>query len=562
MAFLSRVNINLIFKLMKDLYILLTLAIFVTVPASIFAQELVLNGDLELWDDPETPTDWVKAEAISQTMDPVHSGTYSAGHTSASSSLDLQQNVQGIIGGTNYSISYYFLDNVTDAKTRIWSYWLEGDTYLTDNEAELRPQEYSSDSPDWQLFTASLTAPATADGFRFEVRVYHENNLTGGMVYYDDFSIMAVGISPEPTNHPTDFSATAAGININLSWTDAIGDQLPSGYIVLASNEDNITAPVDGTVVDDDTDLSDGTGALNVAYGTEMCSFGDLESNTPYYFKIYPYTNGGADIDYKNDGTAQWASATTADVSIIESEDFDDGWGDWTRISISGDQEWEIDDLYGFDDSPYAKCTGYDGQPYANEDWLISPPMNFNNYSSEVLSFYNADYYDGPVLEALISNDYDGSDPTTATWTSLEFETSTGYFEWINSGDVDVSDIDGNAVYIAFKFTSTSQESATWEVDEVLITGAEASGIGETNTFSSQLSIYPNPAISIVRITSSSDDNIEVSLYSITGTILKENIGFSGSCSIDISDLAGGIYLLNFTDEQGNSKIEKLIIDK
>ncbi len=549
---------------MKNIYILLTLAAFIIVPTGISnAQELVVNGDLELWDDPNNPTSWDKAESISQATTPIHGGTYSAGHTSSDSGTqDFQQNISGIVGGANYTISYYFLDNVTDAKTRIWSYWLDGTSTIPDHAAELRPGSYSSDNPDWQLFTVALTAPANANGFRFEVRVYHEDNNTGGLVYYDDFSFMAAGITPEPSNYPTGFDALSMGISINLAWTDAIGGQLPSAYLILASTEDNITAPVDGTAVADDVDLSDGSGALNISYGVEQCTFFDLESNTPYYFKIFPYTNGGADIDYKNDGTPPASTATTADVTIIESENFNDGWGNWSRVSVSGEQVWEIDDEHGVGDTPCAKMSGYAGQTYANEDWLISPPMNFNNYTDEVINFYNADAYDGTALEALISNDYDGIDPTTASWDPMTFETSSGYFEWISSGDIDISEINGEAVYIAFKYTSTSQEAATWEVDEILITGSEITGLGEQNNFSAQLNIYPNPAVNIVNITTDADLSLKLQIYSLLGTKVMEEQSFTGSTNIDLAGIRNGIYLLHFTDQNGNTGIEKLVIEK
>ena len=338
---------------MKHIYIVLILAISVILPASTMqAQELVLNGDLELWDDPNTPTSWTKAENISQETDPVHGGTYSAGHTSADGTKDFQQEISGITAGTNYTISYFYLDNDPQARTRIWAYWLDGSGTLPDHEDELRSNNYSEDSPDWQEFSVSLTAPANAIAFRFEVRVYKQDGNFGGMVYYDDFSMTAAGASPEPTNYPTNFMAEAAGIGINLTWTDATGAQLPGAYLVLASDEDNITAPVDGTPVADDTDLSDGSGALNIGYGNEACMFGNLDANTTYYFAIYPYTNGGAAIDFKNDGTAPSASATTADVTIIESENFDEGWGNWTRVNVNGAQEWEIDDIHGVGDTP------------------------------------------------------------------------------------------------------------------------------------------------------------------------------------------------------------------
>lgn len=546
---------------MKKIYFLFVLAAFIMAPSSItYAQEFVLNGDLELWDDVATPTSWDKAESISQETSEVHGGSYSAGHTSADGTQDFQQNVSGIVAGSNYTISYWYYDNDLNARTRIWSYWLSGGSTIPDNEDELRGQDYSTDDGAWHNYTVSLTAPAGADAFRFEVRVYKQDGNLGGKVFYDDFSVLGAGVSPEPSNYPTDFTATASGVSINLEWTDATGAQLPSGYLVLASTEDNITAPADGTPVADDTDLSDGSGALNIGFGTGMCSFGGLTTNQAYFFKIYPYTNGAADIDYKNDGTAPAASATTADLTIIEAENFDDGWGDWQRVSVVGDQEWIIDPENGVGGSPCAKCSGYAGQPNANEDWMISPAMNFDAYMDEVMNFYNADAYDGPALEVFISNDYDGSDPTTATWTSLTYISSEGFFDWVSSGDIDISGVSGTAVYVAFKFTSTSSESATWEIDDILITGNEVTGVGEQNEFTTEVKIYPNPANNFVHISSDDTQALGVKIFSLVGAEVSSEVIFSGSTKLDIGGFNSGIYLLHFTDEGGNTSIQKLVV--
>lgn len=547
---------------MKKISTFLTLVLFILGSAGLLnAQELVLNGDLEAWDDPTSPTSWDKAENISQETDPVHGGTYSAGHTSADGTQDFQQEITGIVGGANYTISYQYLDNDPLARTRIWSYWLNGTTTLDDNAEELRSNNYSTDDPDWQQWTVSLTAPANADGFRFEVRVYKQDGNFGGMVYYDDFSMLSAGISPEPTNYPTSFMAEAAGISINLSWTDAIGEQLPNGYLILASDQDNITAPVDGTPVADDTDLSDGNGALNIGYGVEACSFGDLSTNTTYYFAIYPYTNGGADMDFKNDGAAPAAEATTDDITVIHSENFDNGWGNWTRVSVVGDQEWEIDEIHGVGDTPCAKMSGFDGQAYANEDWLISPALNLDVYEDEVLNFYNADAYDGPALEALICNDYNGSDPNAATWTALTYENSTGFFEWVSSGDIDISGIDGESVYIAFKFTSTNTESATWEIDNILITGSEGTSIIEDNGFTTEVNFYPNPASNTLVVEAENGQLVELSIYSLHGKLVMENVTVSGSQRIDLNGMTKGLYILQFTDIHGNTLNQKLVVE-
>ncbi|OQX72475.1 MAG: hypothetical protein B6D61_13650, partial [Bacteroidetes bacterium 4484_249] len=130
-------------------------------------------------------------------------------------------------------------------------------------------------------------------------------------------------------------------------------------------------------------------------------------------------TNSAANIDYKTDGTAPTASATTANIAIIESENFDDvTFGNWTTVSVTGDQEWVIVENYGVNGTPCAKMTGYDGQPYANEDWLISPALNLDNYTGEVLNFQNAMNYSGNPLELKVSTNYSGSgDPNSADWT-------------------------------------------------------------------------------------------------------------------------------------------------
>jgi hypothetical protein len=559
----ASLSVNLKLFNMKKLFTLsLVLFIIMASAGTIFAQELMVNGDLEQWDSNTNPTGWTNAENISQGEETVHGGMYAAEHTSSSDGTkDFQQVVSGITGGSSYTISYWFYDNSTAARTRIWSYWLDGTTTLSENEEELRPDEYSTNIAAWQEFSVTLSAPAAADGFRFEVRVYGEEGNYGGMVHYDDFSVTSAGTMPEPTNYPTDFTAVALGLSANLEWTDATGDQLPTGYLVKVADFAKIDPPVDGTPIADDLDLSDGEGALNVSYGNEMCTFENLEGNTQYFFVIFPYTNGGAMIDYKTDGIPPQVSATTEDMIIILSQDFEDGFGDWETISVIGEQEWEIDTEYGINGSNCAKCTGWDGQSNVNEDWLITPELNMDNFNNEILTFYTADAYDGPKLEVFVSNDYSGGDPNAASWTPIDFETSSGYFEWISSGNIDLSGIVGTAVYIAFKYTSTSSESSTWELDNVLITGSELIGIDDQDKFETEINLYPNPASDNITITAGNRDEISFSIYAANGVLVRNEITFKGEIRIDISQLPEGLYFLQYKDPHGNTKADKLIVN-
>ncbi|MBU2650380.1 MAG: lamin tail domain-containing protein, partial [Bacteroidetes bacterium] len=277
-------------------------------------------------------------------------------------------------------------------------------------------------------------------------------------------------VLPEPTNYPTAFTANAMGVTVDLSWTDATGAQLPSAYLILGSDQDNIALPTDGTPVADDEDLSDGTGAKNVLFGTQAYTFADLQPNSTYYFKIFPYTNAGSNIDYKTDGTPPADNATTS--TVVMYEDFNQSWGAWTAISVTGDQVWDRDNTYGIGGTACARISGYSGGSNENEDWLISPPMNLDAYTNEILTFYNAKNYDGPDMQVKISTNYNGGgNPASATWTTLAYTLSPGSWTWTASGNIDLSTYSGTAVYLAFIYTSNTTESATWEVENVMVSG-------------------------------------------------------------------------------------------
>ena len=129
------------------------------------------------------------------------------------------------------------------------------------------------------------------------------------------------GPKPEPSNHVTGFTATT-GIppysTMQLTWIDATGTVIPDGYLIRGSNTGygNIAAPTDGIVVPDGgLDKSTGT-------GNQTCTISGLSSNAPYYFKIFPYTNAGAWIDYKTDGVIPSATGTTTTgISILQPGD-------------------------------------------------------------------------------------------------------------------------------------------------------------------------------------------------------------------------------------------------
>lgn len=147
---------------------------------------------------------------------------------------------------------------------------------------------------------------------------------SGTEIFYRAYATNAIGttlseessfftLAPEPSNHATNFTAgTATAASIPLTWTDATGTVLPAAYLIKGSavSYADIAAPVDGTPE------ANATLVQNVNYGQEIYTFTGLNPETQYFFRIFPYTNSGAAIDYKTDGTVPEATATTEAVIL------------------------------------------------------------------------------------------------------------------------------------------------------------------------------------------------------------------------------------------------------
>ena len=357
---------------------------------------------------------------------------------------------------------------------------------------------------------------------------------------------------PEPSNYPTQFTAMADGVDAYVVWEDATGAQLPSKYLVLASTG-SITVPVDGTPVPD-SDL-----AKNVPYGLNGVVFEGLQPNTTYHFAIFPYTNGGSNIDYKTDGSYPTATATTEEVYVLLYEDFDDGLGVFTAYSAYGDQEWHQGTHQG---TTYANMNGYaEGAAHQNEDWLIGfveipHGISFNEIW---VDFSTAMKFEGDPLRVAISTDYDGiSDPSDFEWEDITdaFDYSTGNYEWIESGVFDVADIvASHSFYIAFIYTSNDEAAASWEIDYVRVIGQDMVGVSENEA--TMVNLYPNPAR--VQVSFELANDAQVSVFDMTGRKVSEMNATAGNAQLNVSELEIGVYFVNFRYANGTTAVAKFV---
>lgn len=156
--------------------------------------------------------------------------------------------------------------------------------------------------------------------------------------------------------------------------------------------------------------------------------------------------------------------------------------GDFIPINVSGAQVWAWNASYN-----YMMMTGYvSGAYYDNEDWLVSPAMNFTERNNPTLTFNHVGRYFGDAagiydkmkiaISVWVSTTSDGTSIVPEQWTKLTlpdaFYPSGNDWTFISSTPLSLAAYKGqNNVRIAFKYLSSHSDNAagTWEVKDVYV---------------------------------------------------------------------------------------------
>lgn len=404
------------------------------------AQNLVTNGDMEAWDDPTTPTAWDKAEVVTQDNVTVHGGTYSAKQQSGTN--DIMQNVGGIVGGQTYTITYYFLDNDANARSRVWSYWTVGGSTITDNAAELRPSTYSVDNPAWQEYTYTLVAPATADGFRFEVRSYNEN-AGGGFIYYDDFSVTGSGAATPSILKAYAISNTAVDVEYNIPVTAVA----PASYSLTGTAAITFTgASIDGV----DASIVHLTGASVDMTGDNIIDNLADAANTSdfdFYSGITPlsYTNAA-----NPSGTLDNVHLATFSGIISANDAYNNVWISEAAGAYNGnliyDNSFDAQVVVG-DDILFSAVYS----PYNNLSELVNP-MLIQTVSTGNTP-YGPDVIDGSAIDETIGANTNPAEQWEGQLVKIENFTVESYVDydyrcsWVDGGTTYYFHVGDNVVY-------------------------------------------------------------------------------------------------------------------
>ena len=225
-----------------------------------------------------------------------------------------------------------------------------------------------------------------------------------------------------------------------------------------------------------------------------------------------------------NDSNVATATYTIqVGVATIFSQDWEGEMNGWTFVDVEGEMTWTVATYQG---NHYAYANGYNHG--ANEDWCISPAFNLDAISNPTLTFRTAKNYNGPDLEVFFSNDYDGSNPATATWTPLTCALSSGSWIWTESGNISLGGFSGTNCYIGFKYTCVEDSAAGWEVDDILLFGQTSAPV---------VTVTPL-ALNGFTYTEGNGPSNEQS-FTVSGFNLSGNITVTTSTDYEISQTSG-----------------------
>lgn len=275
-------------------------------------------------------------------------------------------------------------------------------------------------------------------------------------------------------------------------WTGySSGGNIPPSISNIAHTPSSGITSVTTVSVSADVTDSDGTvSAVELHWGTAsgvlpntiaMSNGGSGDTYTTV--SDIPAQANGTTVYYEVKATDDDADFTTSpeqSYGVIDpvtsplpySQTFDTDLGDCYTYSVAGaSKNWGWDDMSGNTDG-HAYMNGFGGAN-PEEDWLILPGINLNNYSNEIMQFYTFYEYgnddENNYLKLYYSTDYSGvGDPTVAAWTELSFLKATIWGAWQPSYIVDLSGISGINVFIGFKYYSTAAPRS-WRVDDISV---------------------------------------------------------------------------------------------
>ena len=258
------------------------------------------------------------------------------------------------------------------------------------------------------------------------------------------------------------------------------------------------------------------------------------------------------------------ASLTTADggiddntdTPVVVTDDFvaalTDGQGNWTiedKVLPEGlNHVWSHDSRFGMKASAYANSTRY-----VTESDLVSPAIILQEGS--VLTFEHAQKYAAEDPATQLTLWIRGKENESWQY-QLTIPTYPSGQDWnyVNSGNIDLSNYAGKTVHLRFRYTSTEEFAPTWEIKNVKVTHAKAAEGGDTTVVVS-IANKPETAYTTTKAIELIDagQDLETAVY-VKGKIVQ--VGIMGKDSV-MTELPGNTFgNATYFISDGTNKLE------
>ncbi|NHB67582.1 lamin tail domain-containing protein [Perlabentimonas gracilis] len=341
---------------------------------------------------------------------------------------------------------------------------------------------YNEDQAKYCEITANSTS-----GFSFNETSSHEYivSVTGGAFTFA--SNHTSGGSRAISIYQADWRPYASPNTLNLYKLDAgpstsptISNitQTPTGTPNAVTTLDAVSISADVTAGDaaiETVELKWGTAtgdygttiAMSKGVGDTYTTDTDIPSQTDGTTVYYIITAEDADAESSTSTERSYTVVGPKSTALPYLETFDADLSDCYTYSVLGDQLWS------WNSGGSANMSGYSGTNLANEDWLITPALDFTGLTKIALVFDEMINYSHAESsqEVLVSTDYSGvGNPNDATWVPLTITNRAGGSSWdfVTVDNIDLSAYAAESnVHIGFKYTSTTNGAATWRVDNI-----------------------------------------------------------------------------------------------
>lgn len=383
----------------------------------------------------------------------------------------------------------------------------------------------------------------------YKIAIHAESDADMYYLYITNFSVFAAVPTINVTPTAVDFGTVIAGVvsapqqvDVELiSITEAVTATVAAPFEVSA---DGTTFGTTATIPAPTTSLANAALYVRYAPTTATTDNGTLT-----------LTAGSLTATVNLTG-----SAVSCDgVTVPFSEDFEDALDPcWQLIDADGDSyTWDTETplLNEFDahtGSGLISSASYinDVGALTPDNWLITPQV-MNIPAATIMTFW-VNAQDGAYPE-----EHYGVYVSTTTSAISEFQLIYEETMDANGGPrdqgawkqktVDLNDYAGQNIYIAFRHFNCTD--AFWlNLDDIEI--AQGNGIAENEVVASSVSIYPNPATSILNVNANGYNTVEI--INMLGQVVYSTT-MTDNAQINVRSLTNGVYFVRLNGENGTT---------